>query len=534
MPRLMNNGRVERAGAAVVVRERPGLLRRMALRASAALAGWRQASFWEAGEVSRATHKLAVSSRGAGSSANEQWRADGRRLAERGRYLSENNEHAAAAVDDIVRRVIGPEGIRPRFRDAELQRAWRRWARSCGLRGQSWREIQRLLVREEAAAGEAFCYWAVLNGKLVLVPVEGEYLADAYSTLGVSRSREGEQVVDGVRYDQHGRPLEYLVHEIRPLDPMALRNDPFRVPADRMAHLYRQDRPSQWRGKSKFDASAIALFDVRDSRQAELEAQRAEAYSGLHYRPDADAAPEAMDLAAMGAEVDEQGNLVIDQGPGGVQVFPGEVHSLKSQRPGGQYVPFVEHILRAIAARWGVPAWVLTGDFRGMSFAVSRMTKIQCEPTYREAQHDLIDQFCRPMVRAFLEIGSAVGLFSMPADPPSSTRTSALDAWVEETLDGVTWLRPAYPIVEPDKELEAAERRIRLGLSTWSQEVSELGRDPEEQLEAILRDRELAERHEVELPTVGMPLGEAAAEEPPAEAPEGVVEDGAQPMSEAG
>lgn len=57
-----------------------------------------------------------------------------------------------------------------------------------------------------------------------------------------------ENEIDGIQFDPEGNPVEYMRLKYHPGGPEGFRNQVDRLPAERVIHLFRQDRPEQHRG----------------------------------------------------------------------------------------------------------------------------------------------------------------------------------------------------------------------------------------------------------------------------------------------
>lgn len=481
---------------------RPGLLSRVR-RAVAVLAG--RSEGYAAGKATRLNKKMLA---GVGfSTADAIAVRQGRRLAGVGRELYRNVPAAKRAAKHIAQRVIGQQGIRPQFEDDALDAAFAAWAESCGLRGETWRAIQKLVVLDRITAGNGFAYKVLLpGGQMTLGVFEPEQLVSAWSA--------GEDnVVDGIEFDDLARPVAYRVAK---LETGLVSQDPTRyerMTADRVFHFFDRDRPSAVRGISEFATGAVTLHDMNDTVYAELQSQRSQAYAGLHYKPN----PSEMGAAdpAWGTDYTDSGvtgqsgedvpatESAVNWAPGSAFEYDGDVKLLDSNRPGGQFLPFVDWLASSWAVSVGLPPHVITGDYSKANYSSLRAAENTCRPTFEEFQTELIEQVLRPMVRAWLEQAALAGEVAL--------RGESVDA-IMRALD---WQRPAYPFVDPVKDLEAHERSVSLGVATFDQLCAALGKDGRAQRKAIARAKQLDEQYQVSTPGIGSAKASAVPEVPP-------------------
>ncbi len=419
---------------------------------------------------------------------------DGARMRERLRALARNNETAVAIMDYTRRRVVGSRGIWPQVKtesenlNDEIEKRFKRASRKIDLKGfRSWKGLQDTWVDEQLIGGEAFSYTAIHNGRFVVEPFEPEQLA----TWMFRSAASGNLVQDGIEYDSFGVPVAYWVNKITPGMPIT---EADRIDADRVQHLFRASRPTQFRGEPEFAQTAVSLFDTTDANSAELMALRAAAYFGIHIKPDpvmhgsmAGSFP-----TSLGAVKDAATNeYKMTMKPGGINTVPAEVNLLDGKRPGNQFVPFVGSLLQRVAARHSAPYWAISGDTSKANYSSSRVAELPARDKHREAQELLIEKGCRQAFRAWLEYEIMV----------NGLRTRGYD--VDEILDLTEWQKPGFEWVDLGAEADAVDFRLRTGLITWSQAVSELGRDPREQMNAILADKKLAAKIGVDIPICG-------------------------------
>ena len=199
----------------------------------------------------------------------------GARLQGVGRELYRNVPAAKRAARHIVQRVIGTAGIVPQFEDDAIDAAFSTWAESCGLRGESWRTIQKLVALDRVTAGNGFAYTAYDGTEFRVGLFEPEQLNNPTANYSY------EKTVGGITFDDYGRPVTFHVGEVLPgtVSLLARVND---IAADRVCHFFDRDRPTTLRGISDFATGAVTLHDLNDAVFAELQSMRMQGYAGLH------------------------------------------------------------------------------------------------------------------------------------------------------------------------------------------------------------------------------------------------------------
>ncbi len=180
-------------------------------------------------------------------------------LRNRSRYEIANNSYARGIVGALADYTIGTG---PRLQaltesageNLQIERSFTAWAAATSL-------AQRLRTMRQARTsdGENFAVFAnnpeVQNAvKLDVVPVEADRITDELAQV----PRAG--YVDGIKYDQHGNPVSYNLLKQHPGGLFVfLDGGSQTIPADKMIHGYRVNRPGQSRGIPEL-TPALPLF----------------------------------------------------------------------------------------------------------------------------------------------------------------------------------------------------------------------------------------------------------------------------------
>ena len=418
----------------------------------------------------------------------------GARLQGVGRELYRNVPAAKRAARHIVQRVIGTAGIVPQFEDDAIDAAFSTWAESCGLRGESWRTIQKLVALDRVTAGNGFAYTVSDAGEFRVALFEPEQLSTPTANYSY------EKTVGGITFDDYGRPVTYHVSEVQP-GTVSLLTSVRDIAADRVCHFFDRDRPTALRGISDFATGAVTLHDLNDAVFAELQSMRMQGYAGLHYKPnESELGSETSPFGETYTDPEVSSNTgtdvvdtttAVDWAPGSAFEYDGEVKLLDSNRPGGQFLPFVDFLSAMWAVSVGIPPHAVTGDYSKANYSSLRAAENTCRPTFEEFQTELIEMVLRRLVRRWLESAALAGTVSLRG------RT------VDDIMRGVQWQRPAYPFVDPVKDIQAHELMLDLGVETFDQFCAAFGKDGRTQRQAIKRATELDEQYDVKTPGLG-------------------------------
>lgn len=159
----------------------------------------------------------------------------------------------------------------------------------------------------------------------------------------------GHLVENGIEFDALGRRVAYYLFAQHPgaLGGLRSRWNSYRVPADQVLHIYRQDRPKQMRGVSWYAPIALRLQDFADGQDAHLMRQKiAACFAAFRVASDAESASSDKSDPA-GLE----------------QISPGRIQNLKpgedvrfATPPGVTGVDeFYRWVMRAVSADIGLP-----------------------------------------------------------------------------------------------------------------------------------------------------------------------------------
>jgi lambda family phage portal protein len=440
-------------------------LRRVRARATAQLV----ARHFEAAQGSRRTTNWNRSA----SDANVANQPALSKLREISRDLRRNNGWAKRGIQAIVNSTVGwgitakPTG--PRGRATQALAVWNEWANStaCDYDGRlNFYGIQRLAMETIAESGEVLIMREPASTADGLpIPMRIRVLEPDY--LDLSRNGflgpDGGPTYNGVEFDKFGRRTAYWLFTQHPggLRVMTSQMYSVRVPADRILHVYRVDRPGQIRGVPWLASAITKLKDFDDFEDAELmQAKVAACFAAFVTDIDGSAGP----LTEGG--VDNNGDPIDQLEPGHIAYLtPGKDVKFAAPPPSRDSA-FSIRKLRHIAVSMGITYEQISGDYSQVNYSSARMARLELKANVNEwREHMLLPVLCDGIWNWAMEL------------------VSGYEGWT--AAPGATWSCPPMSILEPDKEALAYTRMIRAGLMTWPQVILELGYDPRDQLTEI-------------------------------------------------
>lgn len=401
------------------------------------------------------------------------------------RELVRNSDFAKAGLRAIKNGVVGT-GIKNQAqvkmrrttrlaedKNEQIESLFKHWskAKRCHVGGRlSWGDIQGLAITSMLESGEVFIRLvrqSFGNSKvpLGLEIIEADLLDEGYN----ENQRNGNQVRMGIEVNKWQRPVAYHFFDYHPGDyqfastPKELKKR-IRISADDVIHLYMVDRPGQTRGMSALASAITRLHNLSGYEESEIVAARATAsMMGFVKTPD-------QDLFEDGTVSQD---AVLDFSPGSIRrLAPGEdLQFFTPNRPDDSFTPFVQQMLRAVAAGIGCSYTQVSSDFSQSNYSSSRLELLETRAHYRTLQKYLIETLCEEVYSKWLEMAVMSGALELPGydtDP--------------ERYEECKWIPPAAQFVDPQKEAAAYKSLIRSGVMTLSQVVALHGGDFDEQM----------------------------------------------------
>lgn len=293
------------------------------------------------------------------------------RLRERSRYeCQESNSFARGMLVTKVNDVIGtgPQ-LKPTTPNAELNRAirqrWNEWSRSINLP-----RILRSIETAKIGDGEGFGQRSTNPRskhpvKLDILVTEADLWTEPFGD-GLER----KNYVDGITYDEYGKPVSYKRLNSHPGDQYDFSGSlEFEtLDSSEVIHWFSQNRPDQRRGIPDF-TPAIPLFaELRRYRLAVITAAEVAAdFSAVMYS-DANAFNENPD------EIDDD-FLTIDLERRAMMTLPAgwKIQQLRAEQPTTAFAEFTDNILGEIGRCVQMPLNLVSGTSRDYNFASGRL-----------------------------------------------------------------------------------------------------------------------------------------------------------------
>ncbi|MDA8378472.1 MAG: phage portal protein [Planctomycetia bacterium] len=442
-------------------------------------------------------------------SADLAYIPDAKTLIGRTRDMLRNNWAAQAVASAFADNVVGRgikvvpfavdrNGVKLTELNRQITAAWEAWCKAdnCDVEGgQSFVDMQETFIYEWIGGGECFGVWSYTPNSaavgLQLQVFESDQLYDLFLVFG------GNEVRGGVEVDRNGKPVAYHFWQRNPNDLAYANPDvfyPVRVPRERVFHFFHKRRGRQTRGPSPLLPVLQDLHDAAGYREATLMSQKMQACMGLLitknqvsnniFAPGSPGYAGVGPLAPNESSTTQGGVRTADFFPGMVfEGLPGEeVKAFSPSNIAQQFKEFMESTLRGVAAGTGISYSQLVRHAEG-SYSAARMDKKMDAKTWRRVGRRLITTFIEPTYIRFLRFAAAEGrLPAMPAD-----------YWRDpKRYERAKFLMEPEEFVDPQKEVNADQTAIRMGLKTRREIIESRGGDFDDAIAELSDERRKA------------------------------------------
>ena len=439
--------------------------------------------------------RLYMDFKGSNKSADSEIRWSLRDLRNRSRDLERNNEYARRYLQLLQTNIVGENGFRLQLKGRNIdgtidmagnniiEAAWEEFSRLGGptVDGKmSMTDLSNHVIRGMARDGEVFLHIVnknYLRHGIGVQIIEPDRVDDQMN----ETLRDGNQVRMGIELDSSTRRVaayHVLVNNPGDYDYATTTTGTFRqrILADRMLHIYLQERADQTRGVPWTVTAMPALKMLHGYREAELVAARVGAAKmGFFTSPSGDG------FTADGFE--DTFTPLYDAEAGTFHQLPAGVDfkAFDPTHPTTAFADFEKAILRGIAGGLGVSYTALANDLEGTSYSSIRQGALEERDFYKTQQRFMIEHFIDPMFRLWMR--HVMDFALIPINGPGKFEKFAL---------GISWRARGFQWVDPLKEINAAVVGLQNGIISHTDIAATYGRDAEETFAQIQRDKEMA------------------------------------------
>lgn len=355
---------------------------------------------------------------------------------------------------------------------ADAKRRFEVWCSSkdCSLdRRLNFYGLQSLAYRSTRESGDSFVVTPRVartggSKRLALQLLEADRVCNP------NRLADTPTLIDGIEISEEtGETVAVHVAKHHPGD-LRLKNEWTRVVVRgdstgrrNVLHVFKPLRPGQLRGVPWIAPILEPLKQLSRYTDAELKAAVDSAVFSVFVKMDPDAFDDLFEDNDKGEIIkkglDWSGELESGKA---VNLLPGEeIQTNTPGRPNPQFDPFVLAILRQIGVALELPFEVLVMHFQS-SYTAARAALLMAWKFFRVERDMLVTELCQPVYELWL------------ADEVAEGRIAARGFFADPILRaawcGAVWTGDGPGSIDPQKEVQAAEKRVQLEISTLESE----------------------------------------------------------------
>ena len=163
-----------------------------------------------------------------------------------------------------------------------------------------------------------------------------------------------------------------------------------------------------------------------------------------------------------------------------------DVKAIDRSNAQSTFDPFITAFIKQVGAALNIPFEILQKQFQA-SYSASRAALLQAEDEFRQRRNAFINDFLNPVYENFLIEAVALGRIKAEGFFDNPLRRAQ---WLK-----CDWYVEGSHLLDVTKELQGAQMRIALGLTTHAQEAAELaGTDYYENLETLNYEYEMRKK----------------------------------------
>lgn len=411
-------------------------------------------------------------------------------LRTRSRDLYRNTPLATGAINTVLTNVVGT-GLKFYSRidrevlgmtedeadrwESTVEREFNLWAESheCDIsRTMNFYAIQELVFRQVLECGESFSF-------LPRYPVKGFpynlhiQIIEPDRVCNKDNARDSRALSAGVEKDAHGAPQAYHILKIHPGSAHNRQKREWdilpafgsRTGLRNVLHNYRMLRPGQTRGVPYLAPVIEPLKQLDRYTEAELMAAVVSGMFTVFVKSEGGGV--GFDTAEPGTTDGDSTDSNLKLASGAiVGLAPGEDISIADpKRPNAAFDPFVQAIMRQIGVALEIPFEILIKHFTA-SYSAARAALLEAWKFFQTRRRWLAITWCQPVFEVWLYEAISSGRLSAPG--------YFSDPIIARAYAGAEWIGPARGMIDESKEIQAAQLRVDMGVSTLDEETAAL------------------------------------------------------------
>lgn len=384
------------------------------------------------------------------------------------------------------------------------EREFKLWAesKSCdSTRVNNFYELQQVACMSWLMNGDA-CALLEYEKPTKMLPygirihlIESDRVSTPYNTgnnvyLYATDPNTKNRIFNGVEVDDNNRVVAYHICSTYPNSNLYTHKEWKRVEAfgkktgiPNVLMIYETERAEQYRGVPYLAPVIESLKQLTRYSEAEMMAAVINGFFTVFVKSPAGGISTGFSGIVDDKVTDDDRNYEV--GPGIVNMLaPGEeIEVADAKRPSTNFDAFTTSLAKYVGAALEIPVEILIKNFSS-SYSASRAALLEAWKAFRMKRAWLAADFCQPVYEIFLTEAIATGRLKAPG--------FFLDPLIRMAYCGAQWNGPAQGMIDPVKEVSAAEKRIDIGVSTRQRETIEMtGGDFDSNVMQLAREKQL-------------------------------------------
>lgn len=300
--------------------------------------------------------------------------------------------------------------------------------------------------------------------------ISEEYFHDT-----IERSTEN-RIVNGIEIDKNGAVVAYHICNSYFSDELVnrewVRIEAFgkRTGNPNIIHVFDAERCEQYRGVPFLAPVIETLKQLTRYQEAEIMAAVINSMFSVFIKTedgDDNVDFEGLDEEYETKDTDYENDSDYKIGPGVINYLKeGEsIEIADAKRPGNNFDAFVSSMCKYIGAALEIPYEILMKSFTA-SYSASRGALLEAWKAFKTRRTWFANDFCKPIYEIWLSEAVAKGRVNCPG--------FFTDPSIRRAYSGSDWIGPAPGQLDPVKEAQGAELRIKNGFSTRETEAAEI------------------------------------------------------------
>ena len=412
----------------------------------------------------------------------------------RSRDLVRNNQYAKRYINLLKTNIVGGKGFGLQVKaldtagnldeagNSAVEQAFAQWGKlgNPTVDGRlSWIDAQKLCLETLARDGEVFVVkhrGGSFKDSFAIEFIESDQVDETKN----EKLSNGNEIRMGIELNKFKKPIAYHFMTYHPGDydftTMTVAKKSIRIPAERVLHIFMPLRSGQTRGEPWMSPAMAGLKQLGAYIEAALVAARVGASKmGFFTSPAGD--------GFVADDLDGQ-VPIMDAEPGSFHQLPAgvEFSSFDPSNPSNEFESFHKSVLKSVASALGVSYTSLSNDLEATSYSSIRQGALEERDFYRDIQQFMIQHFVQPVFESWLESAMEMSSFGI-----NTNRYEKFASAAEFRGKGWSW-------IDPLKEMNASVLGLKNGILSIQDVASQYGKDSEELMSQIQRDKNLADQ----------------------------------------